>query len=82
MSITEKIRKEHRNQIENIKNTKDKRSKELQIGALIVDLGKGSINAVSQECNCSWKYAKNCLELFQNKEMVKEGLNYLVTRTI
>lgn len=49
-----------KNQIEMIKNEKNKQSKMKQIGALVLDLGKRSINAVSKVCNCSWRYVKKC----------------------
>lgn len=49
-----------KNQIKMIKNEKNKQSKMKQIGALVLDLGKRSINAVSKVCNCSWRYVKKC----------------------
>ena len=51
---------ERKNQIEMIKNEKNKKSKMKQVGALVLDLGKRSINAVSKVCNCSWRYVKKC----------------------
>ena len=60
MSISQKIEKNHKNQIKNIKNEKNRESKMKQIGVLVLDLGKRSINAVSKACNCSWRYVKKC----------------------
>lgn len=60
MSISQKIEKEHKNQIENIKNEKNKESKMRQIGVLVLDLDGRCINAVAKSCNCCWRYVKKC----------------------
>ena len=66
MSITQKLEKSCKNQIENIKNEKNRNSKVKQIGSLVMDAGKRSINAVSKLCNCSWRFVKYCYKTVQN----------------
>ena len=66
MSITQKLEKSCKNQIENIKNEKNRNSKVKQIGSLVMDAGKRSINAVSKLCGCSWRFVKYCYTIVRD----------------
>ena len=46
MSITQKLEKCYKNQIENIKNEKNREAKVGQIGSLVLDVGGRCINAI------------------------------------
>ena len=66
MSITQKLEKSCKNQIENIKNEKNRNSKVKQIGSLVMDAGKRSINAVSKLCGCSLRFVKYCYTIVRD----------------
>ena len=67
MSITEKIKKEHKNRIESIKNMNKGIDRDMSIGALVADLSNRCINAVSKIIGISrWK-VKKCFDLYQNR---------------
>ena len=67
MSISEKIEKMYKNQINNIKNEKNKISKKKIIGSLVLDIGGRCISAIAKVLECSRKYVKKCYNF------VKEG---------
>ena len=46
MSIPQKLEKCYKNQIENIKNEKNREAKVGQIGSLVLDVGGRCINAI------------------------------------
>lgn len=60
MSIAQKLEKNYKNQIENIKKEKNRESKIKQIGALVLDVGKRSIKAIAQAIQCSRRFVKYC----------------------
>lgn len=66
MSITEKIEKEHKNCIENIKKMKNGKDKDMAIGALISDLGSRSISAISRALNHCRAKIRKCRDNFTN----------------
>lgn len=66
MSITEKIEKFHKNRVKNIKNMNNGIEKDLAIGSLVADLGKRSINAVSNVLHISREKVKSCSNKFKN----------------
>ena len=71
MSISEKLKKLYKNIVENIKKMSNGIERDRTIGALVVDLGKRSINALSKILNCSWRKVKKCYELVQGKIIQK-----------
>lgn len=60
MSIAQKLEKNHKNQIENIKKETNRESKIKQIGALVLDVGKQSIASIAKAIGCSRKFVKYC----------------------
>ena len=66
MIISKKLELCYKNQINNIKNEKNRESKIKQIGALILDVGDYSINAVANACDCCWRFAKKCNVVVQD----------------
>ena len=64
MSISQKIDLCYKNSIKSIKKMKNGYEKDYAIGSLIADLGKNSINAVSNAINICWRKAKKCYLLF------------------
>lgn len=76
MSISQKLKKYHKNQIENIKIEKNHSSKIRQIGSLVLDVGGHCISAVAKECSCSRKFVKKCyLIVRDNLEIVSSRHN-------
>lgn len=75
MSILQKIENGYKNQIKIIKNEKDYKKKQKLIGALVLDLGERSINAVSKACNCSWRYVKKCYLIVKNNLPIESNKN-------
>ena len=74
MSIAEKLEKFYKNQIENIKNEINRKSKIKQIGSLVLDVGGGCISTISNATGCCWSFVKKCditvrdnLEIKSNK---------------
>ena len=61
MSIAQKLENRYKNQIEIIKNEKNRKSKIKQIGALVLDVGGKCINAIAHACGCSWRFVKKSL---------------------
>lgn len=61
MSISQKLKKYYKNQIENIKIEKNHSSKIRQIGSLVLDVSGNCISAVAKECNCSRKFVKKVI---------------------
>ncbi len=64
MSITEKLEKYYKNQVESIKNMKKGIDRDRAIGALVADLGKRCLKAVANAAGCCFRKAKKCHELF------------------
>lgn len=64
MSITEKLEKYYKNQVESIKNMKKGIDRDKAIGALVADLGKRCLKAVANAAGCCFRKAKKCHELF------------------
>ena len=75
MSISEKIEKCYKNQIEIIKNENNYKKKQKLIGALTLDLGERSVNAVALSCGCSWRYVKRCSLIVKNKLPIQSNKN-------
>lgn len=71
MSISQKIEIYHKNRVENIKNMNKGLEKDLAIGALVADLGKRSISAVSKSLNLCREKVKSCYDKFKNGIQLK-----------
>lgn len=67
MIIAEKLNLIYQNQVEIIKKETNYSSKIRQIGALIMSLGDRAINAVAKIVGCSWRFAKKCYKIVNNK---------------
>ena len=73
MSISQKIEKSYKNQIENIKNEKNLESKIRQIGALVLDVGGNCILAIAKAINCCRKFVKKCYLIVRDNLEVKSN---------
>ena len=58
MSISQKLEKCYKNQIENIKNEKNSEAKVRQIGSLVLDVGGRFISAIAKVICCCRKFVK------------------------
>lgn len=67
MSITQKIEIYHKNRIESIKNMSNGIDRDMAIGSLVADLGKGSIKAVARFIGSCFRKVKKCFVLFTTK---------------
>lgn len=67
MSITQKIEKYHKNRIESIKKMKNGIDKDMAIGSLVADLGKGSIKPVANAIGSCFRTVKNKYLSFVNR---------------
>ena len=67
MIIAHKLDNLYKNQIENIKNMKNGIERDLAIGALVADLGKGAITAVAKAIGSCFRKVKKCYLLFINQ---------------
>ena len=75
MSIAEKLEKFHKNQIENIKNEKNRESKIKQIGALALDVGGRCISSISTATNCCRAFVKECYLIVRDNLEIKSNKN-------
>ena len=75
MIISKKLEKFHKNQIENIKNEKNRESKIKQIGALVLDVGGRCISAISIATGCSRAYVKECYIIVRDNLEIKSNKN-------
>ena len=75
MSIAQKLEINYKNQIENIKNEKNRESKIKQIGALVLDVGNRSIKAVAETVHCSRKFVNNCYLIVKNNLQIVNNRN-------
>ena len=82
MIIQERIEKGYKNQIENIKNEKNREAKIKQIGALVCDLGSRSINAVAKAIESCWRYVKKCYLLVKEKLPIKNNKHKCGRKTL
>lgn len=82
MIIQERIEKWYKNQIENIKNEKNREAKIKQIGALVCDLGSRSINAVAKAIGSCWRYVKKCYLLVKEKLPIKTNKHKCGRKTL
>jgi hypothetical protein len=73
MSISQKLDNCYENQINNIKKEKNYKSKILQIGALVLDVGGRCISAISKKINCSRKFIKKCAFIVSNDIEIKSN---------
>ena len=71
MSITQILKKNYKNVINNIKKMKNGIEKDLAIGALVADLGKRSISAVSKAIGSCFRKVKNCYKKYIFGEQLK-----------
>ena len=71
MSISQKIEMNHKNRVENIKNMNKGLEKDLAVGALVADLGKRSISAVSNSLNLCREKVKSCYDKFKSGIQLK-----------
>ena len=73
MSISQKLEKSYKNQIENIKKEKNYESKVRQIGALVLDVGDRSISAIANACNCCRAFVKKCYLIVRDNLEIKSN---------
>ena len=75
MSISQKIEKCYKNQIENIKNEKNYEFKIKQTGALVLDVGGRCISAISTAIGCCRTFVKKCYIKVRDKLEIKSNKN-------
>ncbi len=73
MSISQKLENCYKNQIENIKNEKNRESKIKQIGALVLDVGGRCISAISTKINCCRAFVKKCHLIVRDNLKIKSN---------
>ncbi|MBP3920069.1 MAG: hypothetical protein J6D28_00720 [Bacilli bacterium] len=71
MSISQKIEKYYKNRVESIKKMSNGSDKDYAIGALVADLGKRSISAVSNSLNLCREKVKSCYDKFKSGIQLK-----------
>lgn len=75
MSISQKLEKCYKNQIENIKNEKNRESKIKQIGALVLDVDGNCISAISKATGCCRAFVKNCFIIVKYNLKISSNKN-------
>ena len=75
MSISQKLEKCYKNQIENIKNEKNYEFKIKQIGALVLDVGGRCISTISTAIGCCRAFVKKCYIKVRDKLEIKSNKN-------
>ena len=75
MSISQKLGKCYKNQIENIKNEKNYEFKIKQIGALVLDVGGRCISTISTAIGCCRAFVKKCYIKVRDKLEIKSNKN-------
>ena len=75
MSIAQKLENGYRNQIENIKNEKNRESKIKQLGALALDIGGRCISAIAKITGFCRSYIKKCYEIVKNNLPITSNKN-------
>lgn len=74
MIISQKLEIYYKNQIENIKNEKNRESKIRQIGALVLDVGdKRCISAISNATGCCRAFVKKCYIIVKDNLEIKSN---------
>ena len=71
MIITQKLENDYKNIVENIKNFPNSIERDLMIGALVEDLGKRCISAVSRAIGICREKVKSCYQKFKNGIQLK-----------
>ena len=71
MSITQKLENDYKNIVENIKKLPNSIERDLMIGALVADLGKRCISAISRAVGICREKVKPCYEKFKNGIQLK-----------
>lgn len=71
MSITQKLENDYKNIVENIKKLPNSIERDLMIGALVADLGKRCISAISRAVGICREKVKSCYEKFKNGIQLK-----------
>ena len=66
-SISQKLEKSYKNQIELIKNEKNWKNKIKLVGALCMDVGERCVSAIAKICECSREYISKCYNIAINK---------------
>ena len=69
MSISQIIKKYHKNRIENIRKMSNGIDKNMAIGSFVADLGKGSIKPVANAIGSCFRKVKKCYILFTSNSM-------------
>ena len=69
MSISQIIKKYHKNRIENIRKMSNGIDKNMAIGSFVADLGKGSIKPVANAIGSCFRKVKKCYLLFTSNSM-------------
>lgn len=75
MSISKKLENFYKNQVENIKNEKNRKSKIKQIGALVLDVGGRCIFAISTITGCCRAFVKKCSLIVKGNLEIKSNKN-------
>ena len=75
MSISQKLEKCYKNQIENIKNEKNYEFKIKQIGALVLDVCGRCISTISTAIGCCRAFVKKCYIKVRDKLEIKSNKN-------
>lgn len=75
MSISKKLENFYKNQVENIKNEKNRKSKIKQIGALVLDVGGRCISAISTITGCCRAFVKKCSLIVKGNLEIKSNKN-------
>ena len=75
MSIAEKLENFYKNQVENIKNEINRKSKIKQIGALVLDVGGRCISAISNATSCCRAFVKECYLIVRDNLEIKSNKN-------
>ena len=79
MSISQKLEKCYKNQIENIKNEKNYEFKIKQIGALVLVVGRHCISAIASKINGRRKSIRKCHLIVKNNFEIKTNKNNVGT---
>ena len=75
MSITQKLEKCYKNQIENIKSEKNREAKVKQIGSLVLDVGGRCISAIAKMTGHCRKFVKMCFIIVKDNLEVNYNKN-------
>ena len=75
MSISQKLEKCYKNQIENIKSEKNRESKVRQIGSLVLDVGGRCISAIAKVTGSCREFVKICFIIVKDNLEINYNKN-------